>query len=627
MTHDDALDLSAIAIDFTLSPAERASLDRHLATCSSCRAEAAALRATAVRLSNLRPIEPPEWVWEKVMRPRRRPLALSLVAATLLLAALVGAAIVVGALLQDRAIVIGPTSPPGPVPSATQELQASPTPVTAVLRERTSDIAGEPSIFEVIATPDGFLAHGWFDGPAQALMLRGGPDGASWQALDAQAAFGSPLESLAAGPNGYLAVRGIGGPSEDGGTEAWLSSDGRTWERVDQPAWASFEVSAPVVGGPWGYAVEGLLRRAGDSVPAVWASRDGRSWSQMPLAEGNGYLVVHDAGAVHVEHDTGRVRETRDGRSWTERTSLPIAGAVRLIALAGRLVAVAPAQGIFVGDVSAGAGDLQWQLVHDLRGTSDSLTFAAVASRTNQALILAYDLGLKLPVAMTSSEGLVWAESTLGSSAFGGGVPDRVVGSANTFLALGWDTNEIGETRDRAWVSADGISWARAGAGPLLPMPPATTPSCPTDPSLEDLVSPTFPASASPVCFGDRPITLRGFAHGCGGCGGVTGMTGTPAWLADPLGYFDFWIGPTADPESLRLGVEIDPASGLETPAPGAFLEVTGHFSDPASADCRWEPFAGEFAYVPPVPAVQAGCRQRFVASSIRVITAAPPAT
>ncbi len=51
--HEQAMNLAAIALDFTLTPGESAELDRHLAWCPTCRATAAAYRADKAILARL----------------------------------------------------------------------------------------------------------------------------------------------------------------------------------------------------------------------------------------------------------------------------------------------------------------------------------------------------------------------------------------------------------------------------------------------------------------------------------------------------------------------------------------------------------------------------------------------
>ena len=77
-THDSA-DIHALSGAYALDAVddiERAEFERHLATCADCRAEVASFRATAVQLSTLMSVTPPERLREQVLRDiaKVRPL-------------------------------------------------------------------------------------------------------------------------------------------------------------------------------------------------------------------------------------------------------------------------------------------------------------------------------------------------------------------------------------------------------------------------------------------------------------------------------------------------------------------------------------------------------------------------
>jgi anti-sigma-K factor RskA len=79
MNSHDAADIHALsgayAVD-AVDDIERAEFERHLATCADCRAEVASFRATAVQLSTLMSVTPPERLREQVLRDiaKVRPL-------------------------------------------------------------------------------------------------------------------------------------------------------------------------------------------------------------------------------------------------------------------------------------------------------------------------------------------------------------------------------------------------------------------------------------------------------------------------------------------------------------------------------------------------------------------------
>ena len=114
------------------------------------------------------------------------------------------------------------------------------------------------------------------------------------------------------------------------------------------------------------------------------------------------------------------------------------------------------------------------------------------------------------------------------------------------------------------------------------------------------------------ACYGNRSITFEG-TYGCGGCGGIYPGTFEPNWLASPLAFDLISVDPNEriGPFSVRFAPE-----GPERPEPASILRVTGHFDDPAAADCVVEPLGG------PVDETVAEiyCRSHFVVESFEVL-------
>lgn len=128
--HRETLALAAAAIDFDLDPDERARLHEALETCSLCRRQASAMRATATVLRRPLDIGTPSRVRDVVigaaLRGGRRtpPLRSLLVASLSLLVVLGGTAVFVG----NRGFGIPPpVSPSASAPAQTASAQASPT--------------------------------------------------------------------------------------------------------------------------------------------------------------------------------------------------------------------------------------------------------------------------------------------------------------------------------------------------------------------------------------------------------------------------------------------------------------------------------------------------------------------
>lgn len=114
------------------------------------------------------------------------------------------------------------------------------------------------------------------------------------------------------------------------------------------------------------------------------------------------------------------------------------------------------------------------------------------------------------------------------------------------------------------------------------------------------------------ACVGDRTITFEG-VFGCGGCGGFLPGTFEPAWLATPS-YDLISVEPQEQigPMTLRF------PPGVERPEVASVLRVTGHFDDPASADC--DIAIGDPAVAVDDRSAEMYCRTKFVVESFEVI-------
>ena len=121
--HDQYLELAAAAIDFDLSPAERADLAAHLAECTACRRRIAALEADQREIRRLPAfvLEPAtaEAIRDRALGRRVRPAAssLRLLAIAAVLAVLTIATLAVGAELLRRQRDRDLTQIPSPLPA------------------------------------------------------------------------------------------------------------------------------------------------------------------------------------------------------------------------------------------------------------------------------------------------------------------------------------------------------------------------------------------------------------------------------------------------------------------------------------------------------------------------------
>ncbi len=146
--HPEILALAAAAIDFELEPAERSQLESALETCSLCRRQAAAMRATATVLRRPSDIGTPGRVRDVVIGAamgggRRTPAFRSLLAASLSLLVVLGGTV---AVVGNRGLnILPPASPNASHPIQTATALASPTASPAASQASPSPTA-QPSI-------------------------------------------------------------------------------------------------------------------------------------------------------------------------------------------------------------------------------------------------------------------------------------------------------------------------------------------------------------------------------------------------------------------------------------------------------------------------------------------------
>jgi hypothetical protein len=143
MMHEHELELAAAALDFELTPAERARLDKATAECSVCAGAALAYRRHASMLEALPVVDASPAVRRHVeraagLRPQRTPWTWALLAAALLGLVLTGVLIAGSNLNRQNPIVeVAPT----PEPTATPAPSVAPSPDVIALDPPSGELA------------------------------------------------------------------------------------------------------------------------------------------------------------------------------------------------------------------------------------------------------------------------------------------------------------------------------------------------------------------------------------------------------------------------------------------------------------------------------------------------------
>jgi hypothetical protein len=157
--------------------------------------------------------------------------------------------------------------------------------------------------------------------------------------------------------------------------------------------------------------------------------------------------------------------------------------------------------------------------------------------------------------------------------------------------------------------------WVAASGPDDAPWLVRETPDCPDWP--DDRIGPSFVFGVQRVlylvCFGDEERSLVGWYPVIPEDAGLGGACEGPddiAWLSCNLGYEHLVIDPAEGFGTAGFPMVV--AQGLTMPERGQFIEVTGHYDDPAARDC-------DFGDIPQARVL--ACRTEFVVTAARPVT------
>lgn len=474
------------------------------------------------------------------------------------------------------------------------------------------------------AGPSGYLAFGTTERTTEnqsgAPLIMTSADGTSWTRQSADAFKGAAPNSAAGGPGGWVVVA-YSGPSNS--NTVWLSADGRSWDEVGQgPGGAILPDTTPysVAGSAAGY----LLPLSGTNGNYLTFSKDGRSWAPSefgnvtPISTGETFVAIFGPDPAPPPLATLRIFE---GGKWVDvaANEMPAfeqpqwAASGKAFVMFDRSVVD---KKLLVWAGSIAADRLSWR-----RQTSAEAAFAgagvsAVVGSSSGFLVTGWDAATMAPITWTSTDGVTWKRIGHAAEDFGGPIT-QVVRAPIGGVALGSDPRP-GYDAQHLFRSDDLVTWSPVEVATLDALDP-TAGGCPQLPgNMGDLLGTDGELGAA--CFGDRPITVRGFATDCGGCGGYTLGNFEPGWLATPLAGADTFLAPFEVDAGYGRSVIVHPDIADQW-VDNRWLEVTGHFDDPAASTCH-ETLPLEYWGAAPVPRdyLVATCRQRFVVTAIKVV-------
>jgi hypothetical protein len=449
-------------------------------------------------------------------------------------------------------------------------------------------------------------------------------DGATWQRAD----LPSYISKVAWGPAGWLALGTIDDPS---GSTMWVftSSDGLGWTGLGAVAGVDggIQYVDHLVGSETGY----LMRSSGMDRDSLWFSQDGVTWLESgdPLSgagisyRGDRHLAAIASGFIEwtnegVAAPAAQVAFSRDGLGWVPLRNYPSGVNVNVTTLGDRIIAaVTDAQ---TGSVSFRTGAFhRSELIWDASSFSaGGAGVAALVSDTRKAIALLWERATDRLVEWTSTDGRAWQIQPLPDGTFGG-IPRLAAAGPTGVLAVGYRQTMRG-TNPIMWREIVSGTWAPE-ASPMLPVVPDPRPNACGPPPSDSLSFMLLDRALALACFGSAPLTFSGWSTACDGCSSAS--TGSePAWLINP-GANQLFLSPIAADIGGSNQVVLSPTLKLDPAWRYHWVQVTGHFDDPAAATCHGTPTPADDPYYSGQYWTVVSCRQQFVVTAVRVLN--PP--
>lgn len=498
-----------------------------------------------------------------------------------------------------------------------------------------SATAAPGAIWELEAGPHGFLAMGTSafspGGQYPPTQLYASSDGVRWQAATEEPSPECCWAAAAWGPAGWLLVGTS--PESDADTWIWTSPDGLRWGPAGVIGSTNLHHSGrpmTVDGSDLGYLLTTSFGGGPGSATTVWYSPDGSTWIESQVGQARndplriaalplGFYAWTDA--QQTPGGQGYAAFSVDGLHWVPVSGGPDSYEAQVVALGEQLFAMEtdPATGTLRAWTGTMRGDeLTWR---NMQGGAPfaGAVFSSVASDGQQVLAFGWDRATETPLTWSSS-GASWIRDEL-PDAFGG-MASVVVGGEQGVVAVGHRWNTRGDNP----VLWHRTSQARSPTGEWQPEPAPILGFLPDPTAAECAPPPTdavefisFDRPAFIACFGSRPITFRAWSVRCDDCVGQPDEHFVPDWLApsanslllSPIIGSGWWASAVLDPV-----IGSRPTDDMLD----AWLELTGHFDDPAAASCHWSPPPDAIGYYSGSRQIIETCRQQFVVTAVRVV-------
>jgi hypothetical protein len=489
---------------------------------------------------------------------------------------------------------------------------------------------GSASVWQIVAGAEGFVAIGTppsMTGDYPAPVVLTSADGGHWHESSTEifnSMYGWGPSTVAWGPAGWLAISAV--DSGSGSTSwVWQSADGVRWRPLGAMGGLPKDATpSRLVASEVGYLLSvGNPRSGGAS--SLFASRDGVTWHESadPALGREAWVQVAATSIGFLAWDGAEgIAQTKaplfslDGRTWSA-TDGPRGDGLQITSLADQIIAVdldpeSGAPRIWLG-TAAGDG-IAWLRDQDSDEAFRGARVTNLVSDGLRAVAVGWEIATDEPLTWAFS-GERWRRSTLPHE-FRGGIPRLAAGGPAGIVVLGYRPTVRG-ANPTFWHRTTGGGWVPELSPVFEVVPDPGGEECGALPN-DALTYSVVDRPMAVACFGTAPITLRAWATRCDGCyWAASGRE--PAWLMG-ANEQQLFLSPIASSDWGGTTAVVDPSLPYDPSWEEQWLEVTGHFDDPAAAECRWTPGPDEMGFYEGRQAVIDQCRQQFVVTAVAVV-------
>jgi hypothetical protein len=492
------------------------------------------------------------------------------------------------------------------------------------------------SIDSIVAGPDGFVAMVMPPGGPDSYEARStaiSSDGGSWRGAGETLVDSWNGGAIAWGPAGWLAASYVTDNSLGlGRVLIWSSADGLQWTRLGMLGGVTSEFVTQLLGSEQGYLLETYPEQGGYSPNGgtLWSSADGLTWveSKDPVLTHTIYgdrritalrrgFYLWDTGGDPVNRD--RIAAfSADGQTWSELDHGPDGIGLQLADLGGGIVAIDLNRDSLAARVWSGVlveGRVSW-----IRETASDEAFAGgvvqrLVSDGTRVFAFGWDASTEEPL-VWSGNGVTWVRSALPESF--GGIPTLAAAGPSGVVVVGHRHTLRGDNP---------IFWHRTATGRWVPEPEPILEAVP-DPAAADCRQPPIDLPEFNVvdvqavisCLGATPFTFRAFSFACGECYGTMSGNPQPAWLLNPTDNLLF-LAPSETHTDWSATAALGPLLKPDQAWRGAWIEITGHYDDPAALTCRQEVDADSVEWWSGRTWLIDQCRATFVVTAVKVVS------